>query len=430
MKVGIAQQMTDMFTGNITVVPTCTYLGTYSLSPSSCDGVVLTAGGNKGVRLASSSGNNVANAWFMSAVTSLDIPQKTGTIMLGNGSDDVLFVMEDGGNSNISLNIGNGTSLIPEAANPEDAEVTGFCSLVRLKDPSSGLYLSLDGCDSPTFGLTELNNSTTVFNVESVSQYELMPNHEEDAAVTSYLTDSEIQFFYQNPNSTSTDAVVFPENFAYVGLNESDMIISFVCPQSSVGGLTIEVQIGQVGGRIDPETGAALVVLDDVYWLVFGNIPGPNGDISIPKENGLKVVLGNVTGGTELTLPSAQTSDTPDNTAITAIVPAMTLEPVSNTTKTQLRLIKTLSETVLKVMQPNTEVFWALHMKAPQTAAPGEYQNFASSADQGVGEGGTAVVPTESLPTESLPTPAPASSGSNLQMSLILSVLVCVSFIV
>ena len=430
MKVGFAQQMTDMFTGNITVVPTCTYLGTYSLSPSSCDGVVLTAGGNKGVRLASSSGNNVANAWFMSAVTSLDIPQKTGTIMLGNGSDDVLFVMEDGAKSNISLNIGNSTSLIPEAANPEDAEVTGFCSLVRLKDPSSGLYLSLDGCDSPTFGLTELNNSTTVFNVASVSQYELMPNHEEDAAVTSYLTDSEIQFFYQNPNSTSTDSVVFPENFAYVGLNESDMIIGFICPQSSVGGLTIEVQIGQVGGRIDPETGAALVVLDDVHWLVFGNIPGPNGDISIPKENGLKVVLGNVTGGTELTLPSAQTSDTPDNTAITAIVPAMTLEPVSNTTETQLRLIKTLSETVFKVMQPNTEVFWALHMKAPQTAAPGEYQNFASSADQGVGEGGTAVVPTESLPTESLPTPAPASSGSNLQMSLILSVLVCVSFIV
>lgn len=425
MEVVFAQQMTDMFTGNITVVPTCTYLGTYSLSPSSCDGVILTAGGNKGVRLVSSSGNNVANPWFMSSVTSLDIPQKTGTIMLGNGSDDVLFVMEDGANSNISLKTGNGTSLIPEAASPEDAEVTGFCSLVRLKDPSSGLYLSLDGCDSPTFGLTELNNSTTLFSVESVSQYEVMPNHEEDAAVTSYLTDSEIQFFYQNPNSTSMDSVVFPENFAYVGLNDSDMIISFVCPQSSVGGLTIEVQIGQVGGRIDPETGAANVVLDGVHWLVFGDLSGPNGNVSIPKENGLKVVLGNVTGGTELTLPSAQTSDTPDNTAITAIVPAMTLEPVSNTTEKQLAMIKALSETVFKVMQPDTEVFWALHMKAPQTAQPGEYQNFASSANQGVGEGGTAVVPTESLPN-----PAPASSGSNLHMSLTLSVLVFVSFIV
>ena len=421
---GLAQQMTDMFTGNITVVPTCTYLGTYSLSPNSCDGVVLMSDGNKEVRLVTSSGNSAGNSWFMSAVTSLDIPQETGTIRLGDGSGNVLYAMEDGSNSTISLNIGNGTSLIPEAANPEEAQVTGFCSLVRLKDPSSGLYLSLDGCDSPTFGLTEMNNSTTIFNVESVSRFELMPNHEEDAAVTSYLTDSEIQFFYQNPNSTSTDAVVFPENFAYVGLNESDMIIGFVCPQASVNGLTIEVQIGQVGGMIDPETGAATVVLDDVYWLVFGDFPGPNGTVSIPKENGLKVLLGNVTGGTELTLPSAQTTDTPENTAITAIVPAMTLEPPANTTNTELAMIKVLSDNVFTVMQSDTLVFWALHMKAPETAQPGEYQNFASSANQGVGEGGTAIAPFASSPSQ-----APASSGSNLPTSLIFSVLVLVALL-
>lgn len=419
-----AQLMTDVFTGNITVVPVCTYLGTYSLSPSSCDGVVLAYNGNQGVRLVKSTGNNVNSGWFMSAVTSLDIPQETGTIGLANGTDAVLFAMgDDGTNSTISLNLGNGTPLIPEAANPEEADVTGFCSLVRLKDPSSGLYLSLDGCDSPTFGLSELNNSTTLFGVESVSQFELMPNHEEDAAVTSYLTDSEIQFYYQNPNSTTVGSVVFPENFAYVGLNDSNMVIGFICPQASQEGLTIEVQIGQVGGMVDPTTGAAMVVLDDVYWLAFGEFPGPNGTVSIPKENGLKIALGNVTGGTELILPSAQTTMTPENTAITAIVPAMTLNPPADTTKTDMAMIKALSESVFEVMQSDTQVFWALHMKAPQTAQPGMYEGFATEVNQGTGEGGTAAV----APTASSPSPAPAFSGTNIPTSLIfLSLLVMV----
>lgn len=421
LEVGLAQQMKSTFTGNTTLVPTCTYLGTYSLSPSSCDGFVLTSSGTNGVRLLKSPGSDVDNEWFMSAVTFLDVPQETGTIRPGDGSGNVLFAMADETNSTVSLNIGNRTSLIPEALNPEEAEVTGFCSLVRFKDPSSGLYLSVDGCDSPSFGLTKPDNSTTVFNVESVSQYGVMPNHEEDVAVTSYFGDSVVQFYFQNPNSNSSEMFNFGENIIYVGLNESDMVIGFICPQSSKDGATIEVQIGKVGGEIDPVTGATIIVLDDVHWLVFGDILGPDGNVTIPKENGLKVVLGNVTGGTELVLPTAQTANTPDNTALTAIVPAVTREPPANTTKEERAMIKALSETVFKMMQPDTQVFWALHMKAPQTAIPGEYQNIASSANQGVGEGGTAVTPTADSPS-----PAAASSGSNLTLSLMLFVLVLV----
>lgn len=423
LEVGLAQQMKSTFTGNTTLVPTCTYLGTYSLSPSSCDGIVLTSSGNNGVRLVKSSGSNLDNGWFMSAVTISDVPQETGTIRPGDGSVDVLFATEDETSSSVSLNIGNGTSLIPEAVDPEDAEVTGFCSRVRFKDPSSGLYLSVDGCDSPSFELTKPNNSTTVFNVESVSQYGVMENHEEDVAVTSYFGDSEVQFYYQNPDSNSPEMFTFPEDIIYLGLNESDMVIGFICPQATTDGVTIEVQIGEVGGAIDPVTGAAIIILDDVHWLVFGDIPGPDGNVTIPKENGLKVVLGNVTGGTELVLPTAQTANTPDNTALTAIVPAVTREPPANTTKEERAMIKALSETLFEMMQPDTQVFWALHMKAPQTATPGEYQNIASNLNQGVGEGGTAVPPTTASPS-----PAPASSGSNLPMSLMF-VLVLVSLL-
>jgi hypothetical protein len=413
-------EMSSVFSGNVTVLPTCTFLGTYSLSFSSCKGLVLTNSGNNDVGLLESSGNSVGNAWFMSAVTSLDTPQETGTIGLGPGSENVLFAVAGGANSTVSLQVGNGASLIPEAANPEDADVTGFCSLVRLKDPSSGLYLSLDGCDSSTFGLSELDNSTTLLHAESVSQFELLPNHEEDAGVTTYLTNSEVLFRFQNPNSTETRSEVFPEGVVSVGLNASDVIIGFVCPQTTVDGTTFEVQIGEVGGSVDPATGAIMIVLDDVHWLVFGDIPGPDGIVTLEKENGVKVVLGNVTGGTQLTLPSAKTSDTPGDTAITAIVPAKTLRLPANATEQEIALVDALSEE-FRILKPDTDVFWALYLMAPQTAQPGEYQEFATSVDQGVGEGGTAVSPTPSSPF-----PAPAASGSVLPTSLILFALILV----
>jgi len=422
LEIGLAQQMATMFTGNATVIPTCTFLGTYSLSPNSCDGALLANDGNQGVRLVTSSGNNVGNGWFLSAVTSVDTPQEKGTIGLEYGSDTALFAVGDGTDSTVSLTIGAGTSLIPEGANPEEAEVTGFCNLVRLKDPSSGLYLSVDGCDSPTFGLSELNNSTTLFTVESLSQFELIPNHEEDAAVSSYLGDSGVEFFHQNPNSTIVDSLVFPQGLIYVGLDDSDLVIGFICPVSSSDGLTIEVQIGQVGGMIDPATGAAMIVMDDVQWLVFGEVPGPNGTMSISKENGFKSVLGNVTGGTLLTLPTVRvTSSLPNNTALTAMVPAVTIGPPANSTQEDIAMVTFLSETVFESMQPDTRVFWLLNMEAQETAQPGQYTGLATDQNQGTGEGGTAVTPTASSPS-----PAPTSSESNMSVSLIWSLLALV----
>ena len=295
--------------------------------------------------------------------------------------------MGDGTDSTVSLTIGAGTSLIPEGANPEEAEVTGFCNLVRLKDPSSGLYLSVNGCDSPTFGLSELNNSTTLFTVESLSQFELIPNHEEDAAVSSYLGDSGIEFFYQNAKSTSVDSLIFAEDLVYVGLDESNLVTGFICPLLSQDGLNIEVQIGQVGGMIDPATGAAMIVLDDVQWLVYGEIWGRTENITIPKEKGLKSVLGNVTGGSLLTLPTGKvTSSLPNNTSLTAMVPALTIGPPANSTQEDIAMVTFLSETVYESMQPDTQIFWLLNMEAQETAQPGQYTGLATDQNQGTGE--------------------------------------------
>lgn len=349
----------------------------------------------------------------MSAVTILGTPQKTGTILpaLDTGSGNLVAV-QDEANGAIALRIGSGTSLIPEAADPQEADVFGFCGQVRLKDPSTGLYVSVDDCESPTLSLSEANNSSTIWNVEDLSDYVLIPNHEEDAEVSTSLADSNIVFYSQQPNSTVISENTFPVGLVHVGLDTNNTIISFLCPQLTKSGMTIEVQIGQVGGRMDPTTGAAYIVLDDVSWLIFGPIVGFNETLT--KENGLKVVLGNVTGGTRLVLPTASTSDTPENTAITVVVPAITQEPVSNTSWKDLQMIEAAS-TVFKSTKTDTEVFWALYLEAPEAVMGEEYLNFAANANQGVGPGGIYWSNSTSGQT--------ATSESSPSVSMLLSIL-------
>lgn len=388
-------QKTPIFTGDVTVTPTCTYLGTYSLSPSSCGNVVLTY--SDGSVILSSENNG--DGWFLSAVTTLGVEQDTGTIRTGSGSSSGNLIFDQNG---ATLQVSSsGTSFIPEAVDPQDANANGFCSQIRLKDPSSGLYVSVGDCEGGGFILAEANNSSTIWNVNTSSSFELIENHEEDANVTAYLTDSNIVFYSLSPNTTEVAQNTFPEGFAHVGLNDENMVIGFVCPQSTVDNLTVEVQIGQVGGMVDASTGAAYIVLDEVYWLVFGDLPGK---YSLDKENGLKVVLGNVTGGTQLVLPTATTSDTPENTAITVVVPAVTQNPPANTTKEELALIKAVSK-IFTSMQPGSEVFWALYMEAPKSSTGAEYEQFANDANQGVGPGGIASSPSSST------SPSSVSSG-------------------
>lgn len=197
-------QKTPIFTGDVTVTPTCTYLGTYSLSPSSCGNVVLTYSDSDGSVTLSS--ENSGNGWFLSAVTTLGVEQDTGTIRPGSGSSsgNLLFSQNDA-----TLQVSSsGTSFIPEAADPQDANAVGFCSQIRLKDPSSGLYVSVDDCDGG-FSLAEENNSSTIWSVDPLSTFELIENHEEDANVTTYLTDSNILFYSLSPKPQKSQKIPF-----------------------------------------------------------------------------------------------------------------------------------------------------------------------------------------------------------------------------
>ncbi len=121
------------------VIPSCTYLGEYSLSLGACSNkVFLSYSDTEGVAV----GEGDGTGWFLSAVTVTGTPQETGTILAAPGSSPEtasLATVQDE-NGTVRLQVGSGTFLIPEAADPEEA--------VRIKhrarlSPSLALSLTL-----------------------------------------------------------------------------------------------------------------------------------------------------------------------------------------------------------------------------------------------------------------------------------------------
>jgi len=386
----------DIFTGNVSVLPTCTYLGNYSLMSSSCKDAMLQYSGPECSSITLAEVGSSENAWFLSAVTKFqylptlpNIPTagKVWAATCPLGANHLNF--EEDGNGQVTLSIGSESQLVPVALDTETVDDMGFCSSVRLMDPSTGKYLAVEGCESPTFSFTTKGDKSTVWVASPLSSYELKPNHEEDADVSISLTDSRIEFFSRAPNSTEGVSTIFPEGFAHVGLDEDYNVIGFICPQSTYAGVTIEAQLGKVGGKVDPDTGAAIIALSDAQWLAWGDIPGPNGNITLTKENALRIPLLNATGGPGVVLSSATTVDTPEKTAVTLAVPASTGSPDPNTSPENLALLQEMGQ-LFAPMTPGAEIFWVLYLEAPENITGSEYKDFATEANQGTGSAGTA----------------------------------------
>jgi len=252
-----------------------------------------------------------------------------------------------------------------------------------------------------TISLTKYES--TIWTANQVSSYDVRPNHEEDADVSISASDSSVLFASRAPNSSFVDSTLFPAGLVQVGLNKSYDVISFICPHASRAGVEIEVQLGKIGGKFDPDTGAALIAVDNVHWLAWGDIPGPNGKVTIDNENALKLPLVNVTGGTGFLLSTTTTDTTPDNTALTLAVQAITQSPDPNTSQENLALLQGIGQFV-PPMVPGVEVFWALYLEAPKEITGSEYKDFATEANQGTGQPATAsAVPPASASIQNYP---------------------------
>ena len=107
-------------------------------------------------------------------------------------------------------------------------------------------------------------------------------NHSLDSEVKLLLKEEDFVIQY-DPIDGNPGELLF-ENVS-VGADTQGNILTFHAPQRSFDtsllgytlNLTGELEVGQVGGAIDPITGQGNIYFDEMKWLFWGNITTPNG---------------------------------------------------------------------------------------------------------------------------------------------------------
>lgn len=143
---------------------------------------------------------------------------------------------------------------------------------------------------------------------EAVTSQGLIENHSRDADVTRYLSSEDV-FFQYTPKPVlfgkpGPGTLEFNTDIVSVGIDDEGNVISFICPQETQeinnkfvsGSIFSEVEVGQVGGKIDPVTGEGIMYADDLAWKFWGDMKMFGKEISIPKEEAAFIPIEDASG--------------------------------------------------------------------------------------------------------------------------------------
>ena len=159
------------------------------------------------------------------------------------------------------------------------------------------------------------------FLITAVSTTPLIENHSRDADVTKYLSTEDV-FFQYKPKTVlfgepGPGTIEFNNDIVTVGIDDDGNVISFICPQETQeidntfvsGSILSEVEVGQVGGKIDPLTGEGTMYGDDLAWKFWGDMTIFGKKISISKEDAAFIPIEDASGsGGLLVLESIEKS--------------------------------------------------------------------------------------------------------------------------
>lgn len=146
------------------------------------------------------------------------------------------------------------------------------------------------------------------FSVTPVLTTPLIENHSRDADVTQYLSSEDV-FFKYTPKPVifgkpGPGTLEFNNDIVSVGIDDEGNVISFICPQETQeidnlfvsGSILSEVEVGQVGGKIDPLTGEGMMYADDLAWKFWGDMKIFGKKVSISKEDAAFIPIEDASG--------------------------------------------------------------------------------------------------------------------------------------
>ena len=262
-------------------------------------------------------------------------------------------------------------------------------------DDMDDVMNSLDSNGDGTLSKSEVKGVT----LSAVTSNALIENHSRDADVTSYMPSEDV-FFEYTPEpilfgKPGPGTLTFNTDIVKVGIDDEGNVVSFICPQKELevdnaivsGSLMSEVEVGEVGGKIDPLTGEGVIYGDDLAWKFLGEINVFGVKASIAKEDAAFIPIEDASGsGGLLALDSIERSahggGNIDNVFSSYFVKGKQGDP-SGIQKGSLQ--KTLIQAVNLYMpgfaNGGTDIQWNIDLQKPVTVVGNEYVENAHSLE-------------------------------------------------
>jgi hypothetical protein len=229
------------------------------------------------------------------------------------------------------------------------------------------------------------------FSLTAVSTSSLIENHSRDADVTSYLPSENVHFEYTPKpvlfGKPGPGVLDFVNDIVSIGIDESGNVISFICPQRTdtidnafiSGTLKSEVEVGEVGGKIDPLTGIGVIYGDDLAWKFWGDINVFGQLISISKEDAAFIPIQDNSGTGGLLALYSTTKNAVGGGDINNVFSSYFIQGLQGNPYGIQK--GTLQETVIQAVNANlpgftnggTTIQWNINLKDPVAVVGDEY---------------------------------------------------------
>jgi hypothetical protein len=262
-------------------------------------------------------------------------------------------------------------------------------------DDMQHLADALDTNDNGKISKGELKRST----ITALTNIDLIENHSRDADVTSYWKSEDVYFQYTPKTiilgKPGPGTLEFNTDIVQVGIDDEGNVISFICPQETQeidshfvkGSVKSEVEVGEVGGKIDPLTGEGTMYADELAWKFWGDMTIFGKKVSISKEDAAFIPIEDATGtGGLLALESIDRSSHGggkyDNILSSYYVKGLQGNP-SNIQKGALQetLIKAVNVYMPGFANGGTGIQWNIDLQAPIAVIGDEYVNNAHNLE-------------------------------------------------
>ena len=239
--------------------------------------------------------------------------------------------------------------------------------------------------------------------VSLVSDDQLIDNHSRDADVKKMMP-SENVFFQYDPkklpgrNWPRSGELKFNEDIVKVGTDDDGNVISFVCPQKKQivknkfarGTLESEVEVGEVGGKIDLKTGEGVIYGDQLAWKFWGDVVVGGIPLSISKDEAAFIPIRSDNGSGGLLALHSVEKNARGGGNINNVFSSYEVTGLQGNPKgiqkglLQEILIDAINLQLMGFANDGTALQWNINLKEPESVIGKDYQSMAHGLEMGL----------------------------------------------